>query len=617
MRQPPQRIFCLLVLLLLLLVPQNTLAFENVKFIQELKAGFQEPVDVAVSIPGDIYVLDRKAPKVYIFDSTGAMKSSFGEKGSASGQFNRPNSIAISPLGEIIVADSGNSRVQVFSGTGSFIFEFGSSGNLNGQFKRLTAVAVDQFGVIYAADQNNQRISSFSPKGVYLGAFDVVDRPMDIGLDSQRNIYVLMPQQGFIKVYQNGVSKGQAIKGKINKRNYLEKASGLVVDMRGDIYFTESYEHSIKKIDENQNLLVSFGSEGDSRGQFDSPIGITSDRDGRIYIADSRNQRVQILQVTGSNKGLMKVDEKSPPMVETYFAIEAEHAISDLAISPMYGLHVISDRQNHILGKGSKGGIYGQSGKKAGDFKSPQAMNIGSDGRIYVADTGNNRVQVLSPEGVPQYQFGKRGSKTGQFTNPQGIVVNAKGIIYVADTGNNRIQIFNSDGIFLSSFGQRSEGKKGEPLEQGSFNMPTALTKDSEGNIYVVDTGNNRVQVFNENGQYITEFGEQGSNNGEFEHPVDIAIDKKGYIFVADRGNNRIQIFDKKKQFIMAMGSPAKGPAYFPQLTSVTARKGKIFVGDYRLGHVGVFKFYPKGIVKEDRAYVTKTAYLPHEDTGI
>ncbi|GBC75861.1 Serine/threonine-protein kinase PknD [bacterium HR07] len=159
-------------------------------------------------------------------------------------------------------------------------------------------------------------------------------------------------------------------------------------------------------------------------------------------------------------------------------------------------------------------------------------------------------------------QFGQDGSEPGAFRRPQGIAVDSKGSIYVADTENHRIQRFDPDTFKLTekkpSFvwgGQCllrtgagcSDPDGGGPLVpgDGQFNGPTDIAVDAAGNVYVVDSGNHRIQKFDSTGKFLGKWGTRGSGDGQFETPIGIALDGSGkFIYVADKGNHRIQKFD-------------------------------------------------------------------------
>jgi DNA-binding beta-propeller fold protein YncE len=233
-----------------------------------------------------------------------------------------------------------------------------------------------------------------------------------------------------------------------------------------------------------------------------------------------------------------------------------------------------------------------------------------------VADSDNNRIQVLSLDGVPVFQFGSEGDEAGQFKKPEGVAVNSNGVIYVADTQNNRIQIFSNDGIFLTAFGKYGTSEEGKKSAEIVFQNPKAITIDSENLVYVLDSGNNRIQVFKEDGAFVGEIGGQGKSAGRFKQPGDITKDENNYLYVTDQGNHRVQIFSPGGEFVMSFGSYGEGPGYFRQLSAIAASEGKIFIADYKTDQIQAFRFYPKGLVEEDRIYVTKSAFPPHGYEG-
>ena len=135
--------------------------------------------------------------------------------------------------------------------------------------------------------------------------------------------------------------------------------------------------------------------------------------------------------------------------------------------------------------------------------------------------------------------FGARGDGPGQFNFPTNIARGADGRLYVTDTMNFRVQVFDADGGFLSAFGKLGDGA-------GDFDKPKGVAVDSAGHVYVVEGLNDVVQIFDESGRLLLAFGGSGSGDGQFWLPSGIAI-VNDLVYVADSANRRVQMFEYLK----------------------------------------------------------------------
>ncbi|MDD2715440.1 MAG: NHL repeat-containing protein [Candidatus Wallbacteria bacterium] len=171
---------------------------------------------------------------------------------------------------------------------------------------------------------------------------------------------------------------------------------------------------------------------------------------------------------------------------------------------------------------------------------------------MYVVDSGNHRVLCLNARGEQQGFFGGYGQKPGSFFHPKKIARDSDGNLWVTDAKNCRLQKFNPNGGFLLE-----TGKSGD--EPGDFSYPAGIFHFQK-RLYVADTLNHRIQIFNQDGSLVGCFGQAGEELGSLNRPYGISVEDDGSIWVSEIGQHRLQKFSAEGDPIFTVGSFGKSP---------------------------------------------------------
>ncbi|MDF1520116.1 MAG: TIGR03663 family protein [Brevefilum sp.] len=268
----------------------------------------------------------------------------------------------------------------------------------------------------------------------------------------------------------------------------------------GTFYVSDSQNHRILHIDQEGNLLHSWGQYGASdynamvmapEGSFNEPWGLAVGPDGSVYVADTWNNRIQKFT-------------------------------SDGEFITMWGEFGAAETPYHFWG--------------------PRGVAVDDQGRVYVTDTGNKRVVIFDSDGSSLASFGGAGLGVGQFDEPVGIAVDDQGRIYVADTWNKRIQVMIPSGdnlTYPTHITWDIEAWYGESLDNKPF-----LAVDEDYNSYIADPIFGRVLVFDIEGNFLRAWGGYGSGLNEIGTVGGLAVDSQVSVWVTDSRNNRIMRFD-------------------------------------------------------------------------
>ena len=218
-----------------------------------------------------------------------------------------------------------------------------------------------------------------------------------------------------------------------------------------------------------------------------------------------------------------------------------------VAVSPVNGSVFVSDLGNsqiHVFDVERKHvRTFGQHGKGEGQLKYPLAIDVSSNGQLYVANQCNHCVSVFREDGTFIRTIGQ-----GKLWYPSDVLVHSSGLVYVTDSGNHRIAVFSEEGDLVRIIGSRGGGK-------GEFEWPSGVAvSPDDHHLYVSDCGNHRVQVFTLEGQYIREFG-----TGQLKYPLGLTVTSDSSVLVTEADNNHIAVFGNKGELIhsIAVEDPA------------------------------------------------------------
>jgi len=285
-------------------------------------------------------------------------------------------------------------------------------------------------------------------------------------------------------------------------------------------------DFKVRKTARWKNLLLGDDDTDRPSDTMVKPYGIAVSATGRVYVTDTAARRVFVFDPDAKTVTFIGENGAGKLTKPTGIAIDDE------------GKVFIADATlNRVFGYAPDGSLLVAIGHD-GELQSPSGL--ATDPRqklLYVADSSHHQIFCYSTvDGSSVRTMGKRGSEPGEFNFPTNLFVDGQGQLYVADTLNFRIQVFAPDGQVLRTFGVQGDGP-------GAFNRPKGVAVDSEGHIYVVDTSFNNFQIFDPDGTLLLFVGRGGREPGEFLLPAGLYIDAHDRIYVADQGNARVQVF--------------------------------------------------------------------------
>jgi len=549
----------------------------------------------SVEVDGDlnVYVGDRSNHRVQVFDELGEYLGTIGitgEPGAANTHLNKPADIDVTS-NSVYVVDGKNQRLQVYDRNLTYVTTLGGSpGTGNYSFNDPFGFARTSNGTMIVADTYNDRVMVYHPNGTFRAqvgtgvsgnASDQFRHPYDVELDADEMIYILDTDNYRIQVFYPGnLSLAYTLMSGTGgpANDQLKWPCGF--SLRGDrMAVADTYNHRVQILNLTGGHLFTIGvtgTPGSDDAHFSRPRKVDLAPNGDIYVADADNNRIQIFDSTGTFKKTLGFSRK--------YSFDDDH------------------------------------------FYSPGRVAVDGDGQIYVADTSNHRVQVFSQFGVLESTLGSASVREAGDDNehlfvPRGVTITGDNI-YVADTGNERVQVFSASGHYKETIGVDCYAVDSSPdgkllfsmapyhcvrIESADhsmirmlgvngtsgndtdhLNFPLGAAMDANGRVYVADSFNHRVLIYNDlddstaDGQ-LGETGIVGSDSTHLNTPSDVAW-WNGRLYVADSLNHRIQVFEDDGSFLYTIGVsgvPGADNVHFREPTGVSVNgHGQVFVAD-------------------------------------
>jgi sugar lactone lactonase YvrE len=474
--------------------------------------------------------------------------------GTSNTRFRYPRGVALDTAGKLFVSDSGNQRIQVYTISGgapvyhSTIGETGIAGSDNGHFNFPAHIALDSSNQLYVADRENARVQRCT----------------------------LASAWSCVTFHGTGGPGAGA--------DQLASPEGVAVDGAGNVWIADSGNGRVKK-------CTAAGSCAQFAGGLANPVDVAVAADGAVYVADWLNNVVQRYDANGVALGAL-AGVAGVPYVTTSSLFNAPAGVGAAADGSLYILENWGYRLIKVSAAGQPLWSVGQAGVPGSDnahlgalFQGPQG-SIATDagGRVYVPDTGNHRIQVFNANGSFSRSFGSQGAGNDQFDCPSGVAISPlTRDILVVDTCNERVQVFDSAWTYKQTLGVAGVAGSGER----HFNSPGGVAVDAAGAVYVADTDNYRVQkCVLAGGDYTctTFVGEAGVFSSSFNHlhPVSVAVDGAGRVAVVDQRNNRVQVFDRLGNYLTTIGGlwgPETGNLRQPMVVQAD-QAGNLIVAD-------------------------------------
>jgi uncharacterized protein (TIGR03437 family) len=497
-----------------------------------------QPEGIAVDINGNIYVADaddhrvrRIAPDgtIHTFAGTGVPGFS-GDGGPAdAAQLNTPYGISLDAKGNLYIADLSNARVRRVSPDGKISTVAGGGANPaggNSDGSRATHVKLNAPRNVSVDGNGTLYISDFSGQRIYRVTSDAT--------------ITTLAGTGAVGLSGDG---GSAMLAK------LSYPAGIAVDSKGAVYFADSGNKRIRRV--YRDSITTVTGSGGVLPVFEVPTGIALDQAGNLYVQDGRATTTRI-SVSGQIS-FMDIGGRDIS-VDLWDRIYTTAGFSALRF--MGGTNAV------IAGAGTQS-FAGDGGPASGArFNAPLGLFRDSSGNLFIADSGNNRIRRINPQAVVATIAGTSAKPSNslaptaiELSRPASAVMNGRGELFIAESTGHRIRRIGLDGSMTTIAGGDEAGYKGDGWYgiYSALNRPTALAVDKDDNLYIADTGNNRIRVVKPVGTIYTIAGGGPTDapdgtmasESQLSEPGGVATDANGNVYVSDTNNDRIRVIDR------------------------------------------------------------------------
>ena len=518
---------------------------------------------------GHLYVLRATGQVEAVDAATGATTFALQNQLDGHALYAKAEAVAASD-DTIYLVDSENNRVILYGMDGKYRSMFGArSGDAALSAPRAVAY---QDGLVYVADAGNHRIQVYGDNGVFLYTLPIdthpsnltldaqifpykLDKPIGVQVDPNGVIYVLDDSSGIfsarslVKVYAPD-GRHLRILGKDQKPAAIQWGTD-------GLYVADAEAYAVQRYDTQGHLAGYFGSKGDGRAQFLSLSGLVVDG-AEVYVGDRDRALIHHFR-TAAPATAERASGTGPVYVRWQDSLPL--SARRLAVDPKGDLLAIA-RDRDVLIRWSQG--------KATDLPlqgiKPQALAFDRKGGLWVLDSSAARLHRVNAEGASEVALGSSGKRNGQFDDPQDLAVLSDGSLFVADTGNGRLQGFSADGVFFRNI---DRGLKDRLVR------PVSLAVDAHDRLYVLDAGRNTVTVYNANGEAEAEFGNDPARENErLRDPVALVA---GADEVMVLSADRVRTYDRQGHLVRIFGAAGGGAGELSQAVAIAARDATSF----------------------------------------